>query len=86
MRPSCSSIAVRTASPRCRWASAGDTLRCVYLGWVVDEDGRCVEIPALGDGATLPSRARLSTPAGIYGSRSMPFVASDGPLTPGPRI
>ena len=64
----------------------GDTLRCVYHGWVFDEDGRCVEIPALGEGATLPSRAQLTAPAGVFESHSMLFIAPDEPLTPRPRI
>ncbi|HSN03117.1 MAG TPA: aromatic ring-hydroxylating dioxygenase subunit alpha [Acidimicrobiales bacterium] len=64
----------------------GATLRCVYHGWVFDEDGRCVEIPALGEGATLPSRAQLTSPAGIFESHSMLFIAPEEPLTPRPRI
>ncbi len=34
----------------------GGVLQCAYHGWRFDEGGRCVEIPALGEGATLPRR------------------------------
>lgn len=34
-------------------------LVCPYHGWRFGPDGRAVEIPALGDGAALPPRARL---------------------------
>jgi phenylpropionate dioxygenase-like ring-hydroxylating dioxygenase large terminal subunit len=64
----------------------GDALRCVYHGWVFDEDGRCVEIPALGEGATLPARAQLTAPAGVYESHSMLFIAPQDPLTPRPTL
>ncbi len=37
-------------------------LRCAYHGWCFDASGRPAEIPALGAGAALPPRARL-TPA-----------------------
>ena len=36
----------------------GCTLRCPYHGWVYDEDGRCVLIPALPD-APPPAKARV---------------------------
>lgn len=64
----------------------GERLRCVYHGWVFDEDGVCVEIPALGADATLPPRARLSGPAGVHESHSMLFVAPEEPMTPAPRV
>jgi vanillate O-demethylase monooxygenase subunit len=43
-----------------------------------------VEIPALGDGATLPPRAALAGPAAVLESHSMVFVAPEDPLTPTP--
>ena len=64
----------------------GNTLRCVYHGWVFDADGVCVEIPALGEDATLPARARLDGPAGVRESHGMVFVAPEAPLTPLPEI
>jgi vanillate O-demethylase monooxygenase subunit len=64
----------------------GDNLRCVYHGWVFDANGVCIEIPALGDGATLPARARLDGPSGVIESHGMIFVAPEQPLTPVPTI
>ena len=37
-------------------------LQCAYHGWRFDEEGRCIEIPALGEGATLPPAAQLTPP------------------------
>jgi len=37
----------------------GGTLRCAYHGWEFDTDGRCVELPSLGLGASAPPRASL---------------------------
>jgi vanillate O-demethylase monooxygenase subunit len=64
----------------------GDTLRCAYHGWVFDPDGVCVEIPALGENATLPARAKLKRPAAVTESHGMVFVAPDPPLTPVPSV
>ena len=64
----------------------GDSLRCVYHGWVFDADGVCVEIPALGVDATLPARARLEGPAAIAESHAMVFIAPEAPLTRIPNI
>lgn len=64
----------------------GDNLRCVYHGWVFDAHGSCVEIPALGKDATIPSRARLRVPSRIAESHGMVFVAPLEPRTPLPRI
>lgn len=62
----------------------GDALRCGYHGWVFDATGACVEIPALGVGAALPSRASLTAPVGVHESHGMLFVAPAAPLTPAP--
>ena len=64
----------------------GATLRCAYHGWVFDESGRCVEIPALGEDATVPPRAQLAGPAAVLESHSMIFVAPETPLTPTPTL
>ena len=64
----------------------GATLRCVYHGWVFDERGVCVEIPALGEHSVLPSRATLRGPAGVHESHSMLFIAPEEPLTPRPNV
>lgn len=57
----------------------GDRLRCAYHGWCFDQDGRCVEIPALGAGASVPPRARLSKPAGVTETLGMIFIAPEPP-------
>ncbi len=64
----------------------GAALRCAYHGWVFDAEGVCIEIPALGEGASLPSRARLEGPAGVSESHGMVFIAPEPPLTPLPSI
>lgn len=37
-----------------------DCLVCPYHGWEFDAEGRCVHIPQLPDGATIPSRAAVN--------------------------
>ena len=34
-------------------------LRCPYHGWAFGDDGRCVEVPSSGQGATIPPSAHL---------------------------
>jgi phenylpropionate dioxygenase-like ring-hydroxylating dioxygenase large terminal subunit len=36
-------------------------LRCPYHGWAFGQEGRCVEIPSSGEGATIPPGAHLDT-------------------------
>ena len=64
----------------------GDNIRCGYHGWVFDPTGNCVEIPALGEDATIPSRAQLAAPAGVHESHGMVFIAPEEPLTPPPTL
>jgi vanillate O-demethylase monooxygenase subunit len=64
----------------------GDVLRCAYHGWCFDSSGRCVEIPALGPGATLPANARLKAPAGVAERLGMVFLAPDAPLVELPSV
>jgi vanillate O-demethylase monooxygenase subunit len=64
----------------------GDSIRSGNHGWRFDADGACVEIPALGDDATIPPRARLTAPAGIHESHGMIYVAPETPLTPAPAV
>ncbi|MCC5870444.1 MAG: aromatic ring-hydroxylating dioxygenase subunit alpha [Gammaproteobacteria bacterium] len=40
-----------------RCVAAG--VQCPYHGWVYGHDGRCVQIPALGQDARIPERARV---------------------------
>jgi vanillate O-demethylase monooxygenase subunit len=58
------------------------TLQCAYHGWRFDSSGACVEIPALGAGATLPPAARLSPPAGLVEAHGMVFLAPEDPIAP----
>jgi phenylpropionate dioxygenase-like ring-hydroxylating dioxygenase large terminal subunit len=64
----------------------GTTLQCAYHGWRFGGDGRCVEIPALGKEATLPSQARLTPVAGVAERSGMIFVAPEEPIAPLGRI
>lgn len=64
----------------------GATLRCAYHGWRFDGDGTCVEIPSLGAGATVPPRARLTSPAAVAESHGMVFIAPETPVMALPSI
>lgn len=57
-------------------------LQCAYHGWRFDASGRCVEIPALGPGATLPPAARLSPPGGLVTAHGVVFLAPEAPVVP----
>jgi len=62
------------------------SLHCAYHGWEFSHDGACVAIPALGDDATIPSRASLRAPARVSESHGMVYVALEEPLTDPPTI
>ncbi len=55
-------------------------LRCAYHGWLYSPTGRCIEIPALGPEAPIPSRARLGSLGGVQERLGMIFVCLDDPL------
>lgn len=59
---------------------AGD-LRCAYHGWRFGPDGRCLEVPALGD-RRPPGGASLLPAAGVVERAGMVFVAPEPPLAP----
>jgi vanillate O-demethylase monooxygenase subunit len=59
-----------------------DVVECAYHGWRFDSSGACVEIPALGPGATLPPAAQLSAPAGLVEAHGMVFLAPEDPIAP----
>jgi vanillate O-demethylase monooxygenase subunit len=61
-------------------------LRCAYHGWCFDETGRCVDIPALGPGASLPPTARLRPPAALCERFGIVFMAPEAPLVDLPSI
>ncbi len=54
-------------------------LRCAYHGWCFDASGRCVELPALGPGATIPPRARLRPGHAVTERHGMVFLAPTAP-------
>jgi vanillate O-demethylase monooxygenase subunit len=60
----------------------GEILQCAYHGWRFSGDGRCVEIPALGPGATVPGQARLTPVAAVSERHGMVFVAPEAPIAP----
>ncbi len=55
-------------------------LRCAYHGWCFDAAGRCVELPALGPGATIPPKARLAPAHAVVERHGMVFLAPTAPL------
>lgn len=61
-------------------------LRCAYHGWCFDSAGRCVEIPALGIGATAPPTAHLGAAHDVAERYGLIWVALDEPLLPIPEI
>ena len=69
-------------SPLSLGQCADSVLQCAYHGWRFDADGRCIEIPALGGGATLPPTALLSPPAGLVEAHGIVFLAPEDPMVP----
>lgn len=59
---------------------ATPVLRCAYHGWCFDAEGRCVEVPALGAGATIPPKARLRPAHAVAERYGMVFLAPTAPL------
>jgi vanillate O-demethylase monooxygenase subunit len=55
------------------------TLQCMYHGWRFAADGRCVDIPALGDAAQIPARAALHRAAEVTEHDGLVWLA---PLPP----
>lgn len=62
--------------------SDGMALTCGYHGWRFDGSGACMAIPALGEGAPLPPKARLEPAHGVVERHGMVFLAPDRPLAP----
>ena len=59
-------------------------LQCGYHGWRFDSDGRCVDIPSLGDGATPPPRADLDMPWAVEERHGWIWLAPERTATPTP--
>ncbi len=69
-------------TPLSQGACSDDVLQCAYHGWRFDSSGTCIDIPALGHGATLPPAAALSPPAGLQEAHGMVFLAPEDPIAP----
>jgi phenylpropionate dioxygenase-like ring-hydroxylating dioxygenase large terminal subunit len=62
------------------------TLQCTYHGWRFTADGRCVEIPALGDSGSIPERAELCRPAEVVERDGLVWLAPMPPRAPLPEL
>jgi phenylpropionate dioxygenase-like ring-hydroxylating dioxygenase large terminal subunit len=62
------------------------TLQCMYHGWRFARDGRCVDIPALGDAAQIPDRAALHRPAQVAERDGLVWLAPLPPRAPLPEL
>jgi phenylpropionate dioxygenase-like ring-hydroxylating dioxygenase large terminal subunit len=62
------------------------TLQCRYHGWRYAADGACVEIPALGDDASIPGRATLPRPAAVAEQDGMVWLAPRSPRAATPTL
>lgn len=62
------------------------TLECRYHGWRYADSGACVEIPALGPGASIPARARLTAPAAVEEADGLVWLAPRPPRAPRPSL
>ena len=64
----------------------GGALQCIYHGWRFGSDGRCVDIPALGDDAQFPARASLARPAEVTERDGLVWIAPRAPRAPLPEL
>ncbi|HEX6522396.1 MAG TPA: Rieske 2Fe-2S domain-containing protein [Streptosporangiaceae bacterium] len=62
------------------------TLRCRYHGWRYAFDGACIDIPALGEGASIPARADLVRPAEVAEADGLVWLAPRAPRAPRPTL
>lgn len=60
------------------------TLQCRYHGWRYAASGACVDIPALGEGASIPARAALIRPAAVAEQDGLVWLAPRTPRAPRP--
>lgn len=56
-----SDVCVHRGGSLCRGKVVDDSVQCPYHGWRFSGDGNCVEIPSLGEDATIPKRARVDS-------------------------
>src|SRR5215212_6012848 len=59
-------------------------LQCGYHGWRFDAEGRCVDIPSLGDVGTPPPRADLPVPWAVEERHGWVWLAPERTATPAP--
>jgi phenylpropionate dioxygenase-like ring-hydroxylating dioxygenase large terminal subunit len=62
------------------------TLQCPYHGWRFTHDGRCVAIPALEEGGSIPERATLRRPAEVAEQDGLVWLAPEPPRAPIPDL
>jgi vanillate O-demethylase monooxygenase subunit len=62
------------------------TLQCMYHGWRFGHDGKCVDIPALGDAGQIPPRAALRQPAEVAERAGLVWLAPRPPRAPLPEL
>ena len=62
----------------------GGRLQCPAHGWRFDEEGRCVDIPSLGDHGTPPPRADLHMPWAVEERHGWIWLAPERTATPAP--
>ena len=62
------------------------TLQCMYHGWRFAADGRCVDIPALGDAAQIPARAALHRAAEVTEHDGLVWLAPQPPRAALPEL
>jgi len=61
-------------------------LQCTYHGWRFASDGRCVDIPALGDAGQIPARAALRRAAEVTERDGLVWLAPLPPRAPLPEL
>jgi len=57
-------------------------LECRYHGYRFGMDGRCTTIPALGEGASIPPKARLTLPHSLEERYGLVWLAPEEPVAP----
>src|ERR1700677_3225977 len=60
------------------------TLQCPYHGWRLTAEARCVDTPALEQGASIRERATLRRPAGVLEQDGLVWLAPEAPRAPVP--
>src|SRR3954469_9075502 len=60
------------------------TLQCPYHGWRFDAEGRCAEIPSLGEHGATPPRADLPVPWAVDERHGWVWLAPEPPSEPVP--